>query len=116
MESSAVVWHSSITQSEQMEIEHIQKVALRIILDEDYENYENALEITGLETLCDRRIILTKKFAKQSAKNVKTCDMFPLNHNQVSTRHPEKYFRQHANTDRLKDSSNPFMQRLLNSS
>ena len=75
LESSAVVWHSTITQSEQMEIERVQKVALRIILDSDYDNYGNALELTGLETLHDRRIILCRKFAKQSAKNEKhvTC-------------------------------------------
>ena len=99
-----------------MEIERVQKVALRIILDSAYENYENALEITGLETLCDRRVVLCRKFAIQSAKNVKTCDMFPLNKHQVNTRHPEKYFVQYANTDRLRDSAVPFMQRLLNNS
>ena len=35
LESSAVVWHSSITQGEEMEPERVQKLALRIILDGD---------------------------------------------------------------------------------
>ena len=64
LESSAVVWHSSITQGEQMEIERVQKVALRIILNGDYESYAHALELTGLPSLSDRRKILCKKFAK----------------------------------------------------
>ena len=114
LESSAVVWHSSLTQSEQLEIERVQKVALRIILDSHYKTYENALELTGMETLLDRRTTLCKKFAIQSAKNVKTCEMFPLNQTEVNTRQPEKYFVQHASTNRLRDSAIPFMQRLLN--
>ena len=44
LETSAVVWHSSITKKERMEIERVQKVAFRIILGNDYENYPAALE------------------------------------------------------------------------
>ena len=43
LESSAVVWNSSLTQGQEKEIERVQKVALRIILKDQYENYENAL-------------------------------------------------------------------------
>jgi hypothetical protein len=32
LESSAVVWHSSLTQRQILELERVQKVALRIIL------------------------------------------------------------------------------------
>jgi hypothetical protein len=55
LEYSAVVWHSSITQGEQIELERVQKVALRLILQGDYENYANALQLTNLERLSDRR-------------------------------------------------------------
>ena len=90
LESSAVVWHSSITMGEEMELERVQKVALRIILDTDYENYNNAVELTDLQTLSVRRTILCKKFALNCTKNRKTCDMFPLNPNSLDTRHHEK--------------------------
>ena len=43
LESSAVVWHSAITQAEETDIERVQKVALKVILKSDYESYENAL-------------------------------------------------------------------------
>ena len=114
LESSAVVWHSSITQSEQMELERVQKVALRIILKSDYENYTNALKLVGLETLHERRTILCKKFATNCTKNEKTCAMFPLNPSTVNTRNPEKFHVQSANTGRLAQSAIPYMQRLLN--
>ena len=64
LESSAVVWHSSITKSEEIKIERVQKTALKIILASEYENYTTALEISGLKTLIERRKILCKKFAK----------------------------------------------------
>ena len=114
LESSAVVWHSSITQAEQLAIERVQKVALRIILDTNYVCYENALKFSGLQSLYDRRTTLCKKFALQCTKNDKTSDMFPLNPSKVKTRKPEKYIVQQASTGRLADSAIPYMQRLLN--
>ena len=71
LESSAVVWHSSITQAEQLPIERVQKVALRIILDTNYVCYESALKFAGLQSLYDRRTTLCKKFALQCTKNGK---------------------------------------------
>ena len=58
VESSSVVWHSSLTLGQEMEIERVQKVALRIILKEGYDNYEDALALCSLSTLADRRQLL----------------------------------------------------------
>ena len=60
VETSAVVWHSAITQAESNQIERVQKAALRIILNNEYDDYMSALQTTGLETLSDRRTILCK--------------------------------------------------------
>ena len=114
LESSAVVWHSSITQAEEIQIERVQKVALRIILKDNYEDYESALNLTGLQTLKERRTYLCKQFAIKCTQNEKTREMFPLNPSSVDSRHYEKYFVQHATTSRLRDSAIPYMQRLLN--
>ena len=114
VENSAVVWHSSLTKGQALEIERVQKVALRIILKHDYLNYENALKITSLPTLSDRRVHLCKTFAKKCIRNPKTSDMFPLNRQDYNTRNPEKYQVTFANTSRLAKSSIPYMQRLLN--
>ena len=97
-----------------MEIERVQKVALKIILNSDYECYDQALAVTGLQNLFERRVTLCKKFATQCLKSEKTRDMFPLNPSSVDTRNHEKYFVQPATTGRLADSAIPYMQRLLN--
>ena len=65
IEQSSVVWSSSITVEERQDIERIQKVALRIILKENYVSYENVLCITGLLTLQERRLQLSRNFAKK---------------------------------------------------
>ena len=115
LENSSVVWHSSITQEEITDIERIQKTALRIILKNNYENYQNALIITKLDTLEQRRENLCLDFAKTCTKSTTTSDMFPLNKQTNSIlRHKEKYVVQHASKERLKNSAIPYMQRLLN--
>ena len=40
VEQSRIVWHSSITKGESQDLERIQKVALRIILGDNYTSYE----------------------------------------------------------------------------
>ena len=114
LESSAVVWHSSITQEESLDIERVQKVALRVILNSDYEDNESALMSAGLDTLHQRRTMLCKNFAKSCVKSEKMKHMFPLNPSTVDTRNTEKFYVQHATTSRLADSAIPYMQRLLN--
>ena len=114
LETSAVVWHSSISQAEEMELERVQKVALRIILDDQYDNYLQALLATGLPSLKERRKVLCKKFAINCRKSKKTCHWFPLNPSSVNTRNPEQFYVQPATTGRLMDSAIPYMQRLLN--
>ena len=51
VEQSSVVWSSSLTQDEQDLLERTQKVALKIIFQDNYKTYENALEISKLPTL-----------------------------------------------------------------
>ena len=114
LESSAVVWHSSLTEGERHSFERVQKVALKVILKTAYIDYEQALGKTGLETLEQRRENLCIRFAKACTKNPKTEKMFPLNHNIANTRHHEKYYVQPGRTSRLQNSTIPYMQRLLN--
>ena len=114
LESSAVIWHSSITKTEEIQIERVQKTALKIILADEYEDYPTALSMTGLNTLSERRKILCKKFAKNCIKSEKMCHIFPMNQKVANTRNPEKFYVQPASTARLAKSAIPYMQRLLN--
>ena len=65
LEQSSNVWHSSLTQQNESDLERVQKVPLQIILKEKYDNYENALNVLDLDTdtLKDRRERLMVTFA-----------------------------------------------------
>ena len=115
LEYNCQVWHYSLTEEETLNIERVQKVACRIILKSEYENYSHALKILQLDTLESRRSVLCLKFAKNALKHPKASDMFPVNNpHGYETRNAEKFHVQPAKTSRLKNSAIPQMQRALN--
>ena len=61
LEYCCVSWHSSLTKEQSYDIERVQHTALKVILCEEYEDYENALITCNLETLYSRheKICLT---------------------------------------------------------
>ena len=69
LEQSSTVWHSSLTVEDSQDIERVQNSAVRIILKEEYNNYEDALDILNLETLSERREKISLKFARSCLKN-----------------------------------------------
>ena len=79
LEQSCTVWHSGITEENSQDLERIQKTALKIILEEKYKSYENALYLLELEKLDDRREILCLQFAKKCLKNKKMKNFLPQN-------------------------------------
>ena len=116
LEQSATVWHSSLTEENANDLERIQKTAVKIILGDSYLSYEKALLKLDMEKLSERRAALCLSFAQKCVKNPKTAHMFPKNekvHN-METRQPETFKVQHANTERLRNSSIIYMQHLLN--
>ena len=115
LEQNVAVWNSSISQEDIEDLERVQKVALKVILKSQYQDYHQALSLTGLKSLSDRRHTLCLRFAKKCLKNKKTKDMFPLNPNYDSRlRYSEKYHVKFARSDRLKFSAIPALQRILN--
>ena len=117
LEFSSNVWHSSLTKENRQDLERIQKAALRVILKSDYENYEKALEMSGLQSLDDRRDVMSLRFAKNCLRNTNFSKLFPKNKlkHDMKKRNTSKYVVKRANTERLKRSSIPFMQNQLNS-
>ena len=116
LEQSCQVWHSSLKMENFHDLERVQKNALRIILKENYISYANALHLTGLLRLFERRSKLCLNFAKSCLKTETMRSMFPLNSkaHYMKTRFREKYTVTEARTDRLKNSAIPYMQSLLN--
>ena len=116
LEQSATVWHSSLTENNVSDLERIQKTAVKIILGDQFQSYEQGLIKLDMENLSERRQNLCLSFAQKCVKNPKTMHMFPKNekpHN-METRKSEIFKVQHANTERLRKSSIIYMQHLLN--
>ena len=117
-EYCSVAYHSSLTVSQSTDLERIQKTCLKIILGDNYINYPAALEMTGLDSLFDRREARCLKFALKSLKHPIQSKKFPPNRN-LSNENPEVRNREHfhvnfARTQQYKKSAIPYCQRLLN--
>ena len=65
LEQSASVWHSSLTKNNEIDLERVQKLALKVILKDKYGDYKSALRKLNIESLFDRRELLCLKFAKK---------------------------------------------------
>ena len=116
LEQLCTVWNSGLTEENIHDLERIQKSACKLILQDSYKSYDNALKLLDLENLEDRRESLCLQFARKCLKNDKMKHLFPKNlktHN-MQTRYPEEFEMEHFNTERLRDSPIIYMQRLLN--
>ena len=115
-EYCSVAFHSSLTVEQSNRIERIQKICLRVILNDMYINYQAALEMTGLHTLFDRRVQRCLTFSLRSIKHDRNSKMFPLNKTAgvLNTRQSERFTVNFASTSAYRDSAVPFCQRLLN--
>ena len=98
------------------DLERVQKVALKIILDTNYKSYENALNFLELDNLKDRRQHLSLGFARKCLRNPKMKNLFPLNNrtHPMIPRHYEHFQVFKANTDRYRESPIIHMQNQLN--
>ena len=115
LEQSCQDWHYGITDEESANLERVQRVACKVILDERYSTYDQALKDLNLDYLSTRRKLLCLNFAKKCLKHQYTRYMFPLNRGvDKNTQDRGKYWVQHAHKSRLKDSAIPQMQRALN--
>ena len=65
LEQNVAVWNYSITQEECEDIERVQKIAVKIILKDDYSNYEESLTLIRLEKPQVRRRQLCLTIAKK---------------------------------------------------
>ena len=79
LEQSAVLWHSSLTNENKLDLERVQKSAIRLILGERYINHNQGLARLNIESLEERRENLCLNFATKCVKNKKMAHMFPEN-------------------------------------
>ena len=116
LEQSAVLWHSSLTVKNIIDLERVQKSAIRIIIGHRYDSYSDTLKSLKIETLFERRERLCLRFAMKSlnVKNFK--HLFPLyeKEHDMTTRNSLKYEVCKTSSKRYKVSTIPHLQRLLN--
>ena len=117
IEYCSVAIHSSLTEAQSNSIEHCQAVALRIILQEDYETYEGSLLLTGLKKLSFRRAARCLSFSLKCIDHNQNQRFFPRNPNLETSRlarEREEFTVNFARTEQYKKSTIPSCQRLLN--
>ena len=71
------MWHSSLTEENREDLERVQKAALKVILKKDYLSYEDALKVTNLQSLDERRQMIAMRFANNCLKNENYSKLFP---------------------------------------
>ena len=69
LEQSCVVWHSSLTEENALDLEIVQKAAIRFSLGKKYVNYEDELLRANIESLKKRRKKLCKAFEIKCIKS-----------------------------------------------
>ena len=82
------MWHSGLTRVQTKGIERIKRISFRIILGPAYENYKQACEYLGTQTLEERRVKLCQNFARKNLKSDNS--MFKKIVKNFSTRQSEK--------------------------
>ena len=115
MEFAVPVWNSAITGHHISQLERIQKSALHISLGEDYVSYNNALKLSGLHKLSERRKKLCLTFAKKALKHCKFSQWFKPNLKVTKTRQkPSKFCQVYRKTSRFGNSPISGLTEILN--
>ena len=116
LEYCCVVWHSSLTQAQDYDIERVQRTALKVILGNDYEDYQTALERFGIKTLSSRRESRCLSFGIKCVKHPKHKSMFPLNEveEDLHIRNRNKFIVNFAKHSYYQSSAIPYIQNILN--
>ena len=69
LEFAVPAWNPGLTKAQINQVERVQKCALAIILEENYQSYQSALKKVHLITLSERRYLLSLNFAKKAVKH-----------------------------------------------
>ena len=114
-EQGVVIWNSGLTKSQSRDLEKIQKVALRIILGENYITYKSACEFFKIDSLSTRRSFLCTKFAIKLYKNDTSQTFFKHASKVVNTRADQPLLVENlCNTTKAYNAPHNYLTRLVN--
>ena len=112
VELAVPVWHPGLTVKQTNDIERIQKVAMKVILQDNYTTYQSACDMFMTQTLQLRREKLCLTFAR---KNIKSGNSLFMRINTNSQTRSNQLVREYkCNTSRFQKTSLPYMAKLLN--
>ena len=117
-EYCSVAFHSSLTLAESQSLERLQSTCLKVILQDNYIGYAPACEMSGLQTLFDRRQSRMLVFSKKCLEHPLNSRMFTYNEQynvDPHIRDRELFKVNFSHGEKYKNSAIPSMQRLLNS-
>ena len=116
LETNAPVFHSMLTQDNSEDIERVQKIVLKVVLDDKYDDYQTACATLKVESLETRRTKLCLKFALKCLKNEKFKDFFELNKARefYQFRDLDRFYVPFAATTRYQNSPKNYLSGLLN--
>ena len=116
VELAVPYWGTRITQYEATLLERVQKTALHIIYGDKYKSYEEALAMSKLSTLKDRRKNLTTSFAQKSYLNPKFNTWFVKKDPKVlQTRSTQQLLKEVPfRTKRYGNSTIPIITKIIN--
>ena len=113
-EQAVAIWNSGLTKGQVNDLEKIQKVALKIILEDDYRSYDMACNQFNLKTLSDRRLDLCTNFAVKLFQSNRSEQFFTRSNRQVETRHEDPVLVKKCNTVRCYNAPHNYLSRLVN--
>ena len=113
VEFGVPVWHPGLTKKDSNDIERVQKVAFKIILESCYTDYTAACLYFNTTTLKLRRKKLCINFATKNLKSEES--FFDPVQKTVNTRSEKALVKEYkCRTSRYSNSSLPYLARLLN--
>ena len=116
VEQGVAIWNSGITKSQVRDLEKIQKVALKIILEDSYLSYDVACTIMNISPLEYRRTDLCTNFAIKLYKSPRGSEFFEPAKKYVNTRSEQQLLvnEKTTNTRRCHNAPHNYLARLIN--
>ena len=115
-EHGVAIWNSGLTKSQENELEKIQKIALKIILQDSYTSYEVACTLFNLLPLKFRRLQLCTNFALKLFKSDRGTEFFTPAVKRANTRTEQQLLvkEKKCNTKRCYNAPHNYLARLVN--
>ena len=115
LEQGVAVWNSGLTKSQISELEKVQKVALKIILGDNYHSYKLACNFFKIEKLSTRRLQLCTTFALKLYKSDRSEYFFTHTKKTINTRCEQPLLVEHqCNTTKAYNAPHNYLARLVN--